>query len=154
MLLWQVQGELSLILLKKVEVEHFINEMIHKPNVLRFWAKVRCSTHLYGYFEHPLEIQRCVWLCAIIDCKCTPPINFDHIHFKCDWYAVTRLCYAQFINLKPILIRLNMCDCRITIAHNTNSIDYLISHKSFLCTILIGASISNVPSTLSTSNNS
>jgi hypothetical protein len=34
-------------LLRKVEVRHFISEMIHIPNALKFWVKVWCPTHLY-----------------------------------------------------------------------------------------------------------
>ncbi|PNX87173.1 hypothetical protein L195_g043259 [Trifolium pratense] len=33
-------GWLSLTLFRKVEVEHFISEMTHKPNTLRFWVRV------------------------------------------------------------------------------------------------------------------
>jgi hypothetical protein len=38
----------SHILFRKVEVKHFISEMTHKPNVLRFWIKMLCPTHLYS----------------------------------------------------------------------------------------------------------
>jgi hypothetical protein len=38
--LWQVWGELSLTLFKKIEVDHFISERIHKLNALKFWVKM------------------------------------------------------------------------------------------------------------------
>jgi hypothetical protein len=50
-LLWHVWDALSLTLFRKVNVEHFIGENIHKPNVLRFWVKMWCPTHLYNYSE-------------------------------------------------------------------------------------------------------
>jgi len=34
----------------KMEVEHFINEMSHKPNVLRFWIKIQYLTHFCDCF--------------------------------------------------------------------------------------------------------
>ena len=33
---------------RKVEVEHFISERIHKPIALRFWVRVWCLSHLCG----------------------------------------------------------------------------------------------------------
>jgi len=36
----------SITLLIKVEIEHFINEMTHKVNILRFWVKMWRPTHL------------------------------------------------------------------------------------------------------------
>jgi hypothetical protein len=45
-LLWQVWGELSSTLLRKLKVWHFICVRNHKPNVLRFWVKMWCLTHL------------------------------------------------------------------------------------------------------------
>jgi hypothetical protein len=47
-LLWQVWGELSPTFHRKVEVECFISERTHKPNVLRFWVKMGCPTLLCG----------------------------------------------------------------------------------------------------------
>jgi hypothetical protein len=54
-MLRQVWSELSFILLKNVKIEHFISEMTHKSNALRFWLKVWCLTHLYSYFESNVE---------------------------------------------------------------------------------------------------
>jgi hypothetical protein len=45
---WEIFDILSksLILDEKVNVKHLINEMIHKHNVLKFWVKMWCHTHL------------------------------------------------------------------------------------------------------------
>jgi hypothetical protein len=37
---------LSITLVKRVEVEHFICEITHKPDSLRFWVKMWCQSHL------------------------------------------------------------------------------------------------------------
>jgi hypothetical protein len=41
-----ISSELCLTLDRIVNVEHFISERTHEPNVLRFWVKMWCSTHL------------------------------------------------------------------------------------------------------------
>jgi hypothetical protein len=45
-LLRQKTCSVRLTLLRMMEVEHFISEGAHKPNVLRFWVKVWCLNHL------------------------------------------------------------------------------------------------------------
>jgi thiol-disulfide isomerase/thioredoxin len=37
-----ISSELSLTLDRIVDVEHFISERTHEPNVLRFWVKMWC----------------------------------------------------------------------------------------------------------------
>jgi hypothetical protein len=54
-LLWQVWVK-SLTLLRNVEVEHFISEMTHKLNTLKFWVKVWCPTHLLKLFLNSMRI--------------------------------------------------------------------------------------------------
>jgi hypothetical protein len=44
----EVLYQSCLTLLEKVEIEYFINEKIHKHNVLRFWVKIWCLTHVYS----------------------------------------------------------------------------------------------------------
>lgn len=33
-----------------MNVEQHINEITHKSNVLKFWVKLKCQTHLYIYY--------------------------------------------------------------------------------------------------------
>jgi hypothetical protein len=40
-------------MLRKVNAEQFISEMIHKHNALRFWVKVWCPTHTYEVVLKP-----------------------------------------------------------------------------------------------------
>jgi hypothetical protein len=40
-------------LFRKMEVEHYINEITHKA--LRFWIKMWCLTQLYGRFERIVD---------------------------------------------------------------------------------------------------
>jgi hypothetical protein len=57
-LLWQVWGELSLILFRNVEVEHFINKMTYKPNVLRFLSKnIMSNSLIYSYSDPNMNIS-------------------------------------------------------------------------------------------------
>jgi hypothetical protein len=40
-------------LLRKLEVEHLINENTYI--VIKFWVKILCQTHLYDCFEHNVD---------------------------------------------------------------------------------------------------
>jgi len=53
---------------EKMNVEHFISEMTHKPKVLKFWIIVFCLSHLYDICDVPsyaLMTQQLVSLTSI-----------------------------------------------------------------------------------------
>jgi len=55
MLVYQV-SIIRIISDEKVNVKHFINEMSHRPDCLKFWVKVWCPIHLYDCLKSNVMI--------------------------------------------------------------------------------------------------